>query len=114
MSGSIEMNSLLTQMRELQSIAKQDVKPVQTLDAMAAAPAAEEPQFSNMFKQALDNVNELQTQSGQLQEAYIRGEDVDITRVMVASQKSSIGFQAVVQVRNKLVDAYKDIMNMPV
>ncbi|HEX4937182.1 MAG TPA: flagellar hook-basal body complex protein FliE, partial [Candidatus Kapabacteria bacterium] len=35
-------------------------------------------------------------------------------RVMVASQKSSLAFQAVVQVRNKLVDSYKEIMNMPV
>lgn len=110
MSGPVEMNSLLAQMRELQSIAKQDVKPVQTLDT----PSSNAPEFSNLFKQALDNVNDLQSQSGQLQEAYIRGEDVDITRVMVASQKSSIAFQAVVQVRNKLVDAYKDIMNMPV
>lgn len=111
MSGSVEMNSLLTQMRELKGVATQDVRPTQTLDTNESTG----PQFSSMFKQALDQVNELQSTSGQLQEAYIRGDsNIDITRVMVASQKSSIAFQAVVQVRNKLVESYKDIMNMPV
>ncbi len=111
MSGSVEMNSLLAQMRELKSIATQDVKPTQNIDTQEATG----PQFSSMFKQALDNVNELQSEAGALKEAYIRGDsNIDITRVMVASQKSSIAFQAVVQVRNKLVESYKDIMNMPV
>lgn len=111
MSGSIEMNALLTQMRDLKGIATQDVKPTQSLDVSNN----DGPQFSNMFKDALDTVNNLQTDAGTLKDAYIRGDSsVDITRVMVASQKSSIAFQAVVQVRNKLVDSYKDIMNMPV
>ncbi len=113
MSGSVDMNSMLAQMREMRSIATQDVKPKQPLNPQQSQATAE-PQFSDMFKQALNNVNELQSNAGQLQEAYIRGDDVDITRVMVASQKSSIAFQAVVQVRNKLVEAYKDVMNMPV
>ncbi|MCG8534274.1 MAG: flagellar hook-basal body complex protein FliE [Pseudomonadales bacterium] len=111
MSSSVEMNSLLAQMRELKSVATQDVRPTQSLETKEAAG----PQFSSMFKQAIDQVNELQATSGSLQEAYIRGDsNIDITRVMVASQKSSIAFQAVVQVRNKLVESYKDIMNMPV
>jgi flagellar hook-basal body complex protein FliE len=112
MSGSVEMNSLLAQMREMKSIANMEAPKSQSIDIPNSGSA---PEFSTMFKDALDSVNDLQSTSGKLQEAYIRGDsNVDITRVMVASQKSSIAFQAVVQVRNKLVDSYKDIMNMPV
>ena len=111
MSSSVEMNSLLAQMRELKGIATQDVKPTQSLDTKEPTG----PQFSSVFKQAIDQVSELQSEAGELKNAYIRGDsNIDITRVMVASQKSSIAFQAVVEVRNKLVESYKDIMNMPV
>lgn len=111
MTTPVQMNSLLQQMQEMQRIASQDVKPRQALNTTDQANA---PSFSNMFSQALNQVNEMQQTAGSLQEAYIRGDgSVDITRVMVASQKASIGFQAVVQVRNKLVEAYKDVMNMP-
>ncbi len=40
-------------------------------------------------------------------------QDVSLAEVMIASQKASVSFQAMLQVRNKLVDAYKDVMNMP-
>ena len=116
MSSSVEMSSLLAQMREMKGIATQDIRPTQSIDTQPVdAKQAAQPEFSSMFKQALDNVNELQSASGKLQEAYIRGDsNIDITRVMVASQKSGIAFKAVVEVRNKLVESYKDIMNMPV
>lgn len=114
MSLNVEMNSLLAQMQEMKRIAKPELQPQQELQ-IDNAQDVEQPQFASMFKNALDKVNDLQSTSGQLQEAYIRGDsNVDITRVMVASQKSSIAFQAAVQVRNKLVESYKDIMNMPV
>lgn len=112
MTTPVQMNSLLQQMRDMQRIASRDVSPQEKLNTSDQAAA---PSFSNMFSQALNQVNEMQKTSGALQESYIRGDSgVDITRVMVASQKASIGFQAVVQVRNKLVEAYKDVMNMPV
>ena len=40
--------------------------------------------------------------------------DMDLSQVMIAVQKSSLSFEAMVQVRNKLVEAYKDVMNMPI
>jgi len=110
MTTPVQMNSLLQQMQEMQRIASQDVKPREVLNTVDQAAS---PSFSNMFSQALDHVNGLQQTAGQLQDSYLRGDNVDITRVMVASQKAGIAFQAVVQVRNKLVDAYKDVMNMP-
>jgi flagellar hook-basal body complex protein FliE len=58
--------------------------------------------------------NQGQSQAAKLSESYERGETVDIAKVMLARQQASVGFEATLQVRNKLLSAYKDIMSMPV
>jgi flagellar hook-basal body complex protein FliE len=78
-----------------------------------AAPA-KEGGFGDAMKTALTQVNSMQAQSSAMTEAYERGEVTDIAQVMLARQQSSIGFEATLQVRNKLLSAYKDIMSMPV
>jgi flagellar hook-basal body complex protein FliE len=78
-----------------------------------AAPA-QEGGFGDAMKTALTQVNAMQAQSSAITEAYERGEVTDIAQVMLARQQSSIGFEATLQVRNKLLSAYKDIMSMPV
>ena len=71
--------------------------------------------FSAMLGQAVGSVNETQKTAGDLRTAYDMGNpDVDITRVMIAAQKSTVSFEALTQVRNRVVKAYEDIMNMPV
>jgi flagellar hook-basal body complex protein FliE len=70
--------------------------------------------FGEALQGALARVNEMQAQSGAISEAYERGETTDIAAVMLARQQASIGFEATLQVRNRLLSAYKDIMNMPV
>jgi flagellar hook-basal body complex protein FliE len=70
--------------------------------------------FGDAFKTAIAEVNSLQSQSAAATEAYERGETTDIAAVMLARQQASIGFEATLQVRNKLLAAYKDIMSMPV
>lgn len=70
--------------------------------------------FTNLMVDALNQVNETSQSSKLLKEAYERGEDVPLTDVVLAMQKASIGFEATLQVRNKLVRAYEDIKNMPV
>ena len=73
------------------------------------------PGFSDMLTRAVDQVNDLSQTAGDLRTAYERGDpDVDITRVMIAAQKSSVSFDALTTVRNRVVQAYEDIMNMPV
>ena len=73
------------------------------------------PSFGDLMTQAINNVNDVQQKSSSMADAYEKGvAGVDITDVMIASQKASVSFQAMVQVRNKLVDAYKDVMNMPI
>ncbi len=71
--------------------------------------------FGVMLKQSIDSVNETQQTSGKLSKAFEMGDsDTSLAEVMIASQKASVSFQAMLQVRNKLVDAYKDVMNMPI
>ena len=76
----------------------------------AAKPAS----FASSMEEALKSVNESQQQAGDLSAAYERGETVDIAKVMLARQQASVGFEATLQVRNKLLSAYRDIMSMPV
>jgi len=71
--------------------------------------------FSNVLRQAIDNVNAVQKNAGALKKAFEKGEPgLDLTQVMVASQKASIAFKAALEVRNKLIKAYQDIISMPV
>ncbi|MGD8589138.1 MAG: flagellar hook-basal body complex protein FliE [Chromatiales bacterium] len=71
--------------------------------------------FGDLLKQSIDKVNEAQQQASAMRSAFDAGQgDMDLAQVMIAVQKSSLSFDAMVQVRNKLVEAYKDVMNMPI
>lgn len=71
--------------------------------------------FATALKSSLDQVNQFQLNSKQLGKQFVMGDDsVNLSDVMIAGQKSNISFQATVQVRNKLVSAYSEIMNMQV
>lgn len=70
--------------------------------------------FAAMLKQTIGAVNETQQTAGKMTTAFETGDThVSLAEVMVASQKASVSFQAMLQVRNKLVEAYQDVMNMP-
>ncbi len=73
-----------------------------------------QPTFFDSVKNALDKVNESDIKADALQEAYDRGEEVPLTEVVLSMQKSSLAFEATLQVRNKVTKAYEEIMNMPV
>ena len=70
--------------------------------------------FGKTMNDALQAVSTQQAKASDLSAAYERGDTHDIVSVMVERQKASLGFEATVQVRNKLLSAYRDIMNMPV
>ena len=90
----------------------------QALARASAAPTpateAKPSSFADTLDTALKSVNEGQDAAAKLSESYERGETVDIAKVMLARQQASVGFEATLQVRNKLLSAYKDIMSMPV
>ena len=88
----------------------------QVLDNAAAALGKENdgPSFSERMGDAVREVADAQNASAALTRAYEMGEVQDLSKVMVSQQVSSLGFQMVLNVRNKMLSAYKDIMNMPV
>ncbi|WP_409317229.1 flagellar hook-basal body complex protein FliE [Pseudomonas sp. KCJK9016] len=109
MSQGIEFNRLMMDMKAMQMDAMS--KPKST----TAVPEVAGSSFSDMLGQAINKVNDTQQASSQLANAFEIGKSgVDLTDVMIASQKASVSFQALTQVRNKLVQAYQDIMQMPV
>ncbi len=75
---------------------------------------AKTPSFIDSVKTMVDKVNEQDVKADALGEAYQRGEDVPLTDVVLSMQKASLSFEATLQVRNKVVKAYEEIMNMPV
>lgn len=81
----------------------------------ATAPAAKDGGFGDALKAALDQVNTAQADAGRLAQRFQLGDtSVSLEETMIAMQKSSVSFQAVVQARNRLMSAYHDIMNMSV
>jgi flagellar hook-basal body complex protein FliE len=70
--------------------------------------------FADMIRQTIENVNEKQKTANDLERSYMRGDPVPLTDVVMAMQKSSLSFEATLQVRNKVLKAYEDILNMPV
>jgi len=115
----IKMNSisavdgLLAQMREMRAAASSGMRQPLALNP-TAAPAGKV-DFSNVLKNSLDGVARVQEKSESMQQAFVMGDDkVSLSDTMIAMQKASINLQTTVQVRNKFVQAYNDIMNMQV
>ena len=87
------------------------------LRAQAEAALATETQstlFADRMSGALKQVANAQNDAADLTKAYELGTENDISKVMISQQVSSLGFQLTLNVRNKMLSAYKDIMNMPV
>jgi flagellar hook-basal body complex protein FliE len=82
---------------------------------MQKTPSTGKVDFSEALKASLNQVNKVQVEAEQLGKNFAMGDDsVSLSDVMIAGQKANISFQATIQVRNKLVSAYQDIMNMQV
>jgi len=100
-------SSILNQNQALQRAAGRGA-----IDAGGAADGT--PDFGSAISAALEQVNAQQHRASDVSEAYERGDTHDIVSVMIERQKASLGFETTLQVRNKLLSAYRDIMNMPV
>jgi len=125
MSNTIGVNDLLAQMREMSSQMKglqntigapnsNDIKMgVNNVEGVSKVDTKDA--FSSLLKNSINKVNDSQMQSNKLAEAFQNGDpNVEVSEVMIAMQKSSVSFQAMLQVRNKIIQAYQEIMNMPV
>jgi flagellar hook-basal body complex protein FliE len=125
MTDRVDINRLMVEMRSIKTktqafngapgIAARDISDMRPRAGVEIQTDNKTPAFGDLMAQAVNKVNETSKASGALQSAYQQGDpNVDITEVMVASQKASVSFQAMLQVRNKLVEAYRDVMNMPI
>lgn len=105
--NSIDMTQLLNRLRSTAAMAEGR--------APEAIAADQKVDFAAMLKQSLDAVNETQQTAGNLAARFETGDSqVSLEEVMIERQKSAISFQAMMQVRNKLVSAYQEIMSMPI
>ena len=101
------LEQMLAELRSAGSVAQG--KPA------SAAQAVDGAEFSKALTSAIDQVNAAQQQAQQMAQGFASGqENVNLQDVMINLQKASLSFQQMVQVRNKLVSAYQDVMNMPV
>jgi flagellar hook-basal body complex protein FliE len=106
MSNNMNIDQVLAQMR---------VMAAQSGNKSTQPTQSEGADFGELLKQSIDHVNSAQKEASALRSAFESGEgDMDLAQVMIAAQKSSLSFEAMVQVRNKLVEAYQDVMNMPI
>ena len=109
-AGNIE--SMLSQIRQYQAQASDGINlsPDVTGEVKPAGTAG----FADSIKGALQEVNASQQTAKTMRTAYERGEDIPLTDVVMSMQKSSLAFEATLQIRNKVLKAYEEIMNMPV
>jgi flagellar hook-basal body complex protein FliE len=116
-SGVIDTSKIEAMVAQLKAAAARASGEVAPDAAVAQAGQAAAPRmdFANILKSSLDGVNATQQQAGQLSKAYSLGDDsVNLSDVMISAQKANIALQTTIQVRNKLVAAYTEIMNMQV
>ncbi|MBE0471296.1 MAG: flagellar hook-basal body complex protein FliE [Methyloprofundus sp.] len=101
--SDMNVNQVLAQMRSMSIEAGNKPAPVDTNNDFAA-----------LLKQSIEGVNATQQTAAKMSADFETGQsDASLAEVMVSLQKASVSFQAMVQVRNKLTDAYKEVMNMP-
>ena len=104
-TGAVSMTQLLAEMQRLSA----------TAESRPAAEATGSQGFAELLKTSIDAVNEAQSTATDMAAALERGDQsVALPEVMIALQKANLSFQAMTEVRNRLVNAYQEIMNMPI
>jgi len=118
-TGGIDSSRIESMLAQLKASAQRP--QTDAIGGLAAATGVQATQgtgkidFSEALKASLNQVNQSQVEAEKLGKNFAMGDDsVSLSDVMIAGQKANISFQAAVQVRNKLVSAYHDIMNMQV
>jgi flagellar hook-basal body complex protein FliE len=115
MSNTIDVSQVLAQIRALS--AQAGARPAAVPNAVPATGAAAAPptaSFATLASKAIDEVNTQQQAAGKLQNSFELGDpSVDLASVMLASTKAQVSFRGMVEVRNRLVSAYQEVMNLP-
>jgi len=105
--SQMEIDRVLAQIRALST----QVRPAATSASQPKAAGVSE--FANLLKSGIEQVNQQQQRAGQLADSFERGAPgVELPQVMLEMQKASVSFRALNEVRNRLISAYQEIMNM--
>ncbi len=105
--SQLEIDRVLAQIRSLST----QVRP--NAPRASGTQGSGESQFATLLKQGIDQVNQSQQRATELADAFSRGTPgVELPQVMVQMEKASVSFRALTEVRNRLISAYQDIMNM--
>jgi len=106
--SQMEIDRVLAQIRSISSQTKLDTT------AVTASKPGGVSEFANLIRQGVEQVNQTQMNASATAAAFERGAPgVELSQVMLDMQKASVSFRALTEVRNRLVSAYQDIMNMP-
>lgn len=105
--SNVQIQQALAQMRVMAAEARGH-EPAQ------GVAGAERPEFAQMLRQAVDGVNGLQQDATSRVDGFLKGDDISLVEVMTATQKSRVAFEATKQVRNSLLEAYREISRMQV
>lgn len=109
--NDIDVGRILNDMQRLVREAQTGATPGATASGDAAVPQS----FAELLESSVERVNDMQVSAAQAAEAFEKGTtEAQIPEVMIALQKANLSFQAMTEVRNRLVSAYQDIMNMPI
>lgn len=110
--SQMEINQVLAQIRSISAQTKVGGAGPAAAAATGQSGATE---FAKLLRQGVDQVNRTQQSATQLADAFERGTPgVELPQVMLEMQKATVSFRALTEVRNRLVNAYQEIMNMPV
>jgi flagellar hook-basal body complex protein FliE len=113
--SSLQIQQVLSEMRALQARTVGTVSEFATGGAVDTVSGAQPTDFAKLLKSSVDNIAAMQNQATSLASAYEAGDkSVDLTKVMLEVQKAGLAFHAMTEVRNKLVDAYTQVMAMSV
>ena len=119
MSNEINMttSSMMLQMRHMQDMAASKVTPlaINNEGLPGQSQSTEKVEFGSLLKSAIQQVNDIQSTSKHLKNDFISGkEGVDLAQVMIASEKSSVAFGTMLEIRNKLLKAYEEVKSIRV
>ena len=120
--SQMQIDQVLSQIRSLSAHGSAMIRPLAPgvpgsigPGVVAGIGGANPSAFGQMLKQGIDAVNSSQQTAATLADAYERGANgVDLAQVMLETQKASVSFRALTEVRNRLVNVYQEIMNMPI
>jgi len=114
----MNVQQVLAQMRVMEAQAKLQTGPAQMgADSVAVnnAQATQKTDFAEVLSNSVNSVNETMMTSGGMAKAFEKGgSNITMAELVINMEKASVSFQAMTQVRNKLLTAYQEIMNMPV